>query len=170
MRADCETEYVEYVTARLPALHRAAYLLSGDTHRADDIVQSTITALYRHWRRARAVDNLDGYVHRILVRKHLDEVRGPWARVRLMFQPPDRPAAPAASVEDRDTVQRLLGELTGAQRAVLVLRFACDMSVQEVAAVLNTSTGNVKSHTARGLAALRRHLDVQQSGTGTAER
>ncbi|GIG92923.1 SigE family RNA polymerase sigma factor [Plantactinospora endophytica] len=169
MRADGETEYVEYVTARLPALHRTAYLLCGDAHRADDIVQATITALYRHWRRARSVENLDGYVHRILVRKHLDEVRGPWARVRLMFETPDRPASPEASVEDRDTVHRLLGGLTGAQRAVLVLRFACDLSVQEVAAVLNTSTGNVKSHTARGLAAVRRHLDVQQSGIGPAQ-
>lgn len=165
MLADDETEYVEYVTARLPALQRTAYLLCGDAHRADDIVQSTMTALYRHWRRARNVDNLDAYVHRILVRKHLDELRGPWARVRLMFEPPDRPAAPTASVEDRDTVSQLLNKLSRAQRAVLVLRFACDLSVEEVATVLNTSVGNVKSHTARGLAALRRHLDVQHSLT-----
>ncbi|MBE1492086.1 SigE family RNA polymerase sigma factor [Plantactinospora soyae] len=163
MRTDGENEYREYVTARLPALHRTAYLLCGDAHRADDIVQTTIIALYRHWRRARAADNIDAYVRRMLVRKYLDEQRGPWARVRLMFDPPDRPTVPNGSVEDRDVLSALLGELPAAQRAVLVLRFYSDLSVEEVAAVLRCSTGNVKSHTSRGLAALRRHLAVGQS-------
>jgi DNA-directed RNA polymerase specialized sigma24 family protein len=54
-------DYVEYVSARLPALHRAAYLLCGDAHRADDIVQATITTLSVNWRRASRADNLDGY-------------------------------------------------------------------------------------------------------------
>ena len=53
-----ERDYVEYVSARLPVLRRAAYLLSGDRHRTDDVVQATTTELYRRWRRIRAVDNL----------------------------------------------------------------------------------------------------------------
>src|SRR5262245_61536015 len=75
MKAEAEREYVEYVSARLAHLHRAAYLLCGDGHRADDIVQATLTALYRHWDRATAAQNIDAYVHRILVRRFLDEKR-----------------------------------------------------------------------------------------------
>lgn len=98
MRPEDETEYVEYVTARLPVLHRTAYLLCGDAHRADDIVQTTLTALYRHWRRAAEADNTDAYVRRMLVRTYLDDRRGVWSRVRLMSEAPDRPA-PGAPID-----------------------------------------------------------------------
>ncbi|MGN9911083.1 SigE family RNA polymerase sigma factor [Phytohabitans sp. LJ34] len=162
MRGEEEREYVEFVTTRRPVLHRAAYLMCGDQHRADDIVQATMTALYRKWRRAREADNLDAYVHRMLVRAYLAEKRLGWARVRLMSEPPERVAAsPPAGVEERDSLRTALARLPRAQRTVLVLRFACDMSVDDVAAALRTSPGNVKSHTSRGLAALRDLLDVQ---------
>jgi DNA-directed RNA polymerase specialized sigma24 family protein len=94
MRSDGEAEYVDYMTVRLPVLRRAAYLLlCGDGHRADDLVQATAMALYRHWERARAADNTDAYVHRVLVRKFLAERRLRWARVRLMSEPPE-PSSP----------------------------------------------------------------------------
>ena len=145
MRADDEADYVEYVTARLPALQRTAYLLCGDAHQSDDIVQTTLTSLYRHWRRARAADNIDTYVHRMLGRVSLDEKRGRWSRVSLLAEAPEAMAAPGPSVEERDAVERLLVRLPYAQRAVLVLRFACDLSVEETAATLRCSAGNVKS-------------------------
>lgn len=160
MRPEDETEYVEYVTARLPVLHRTAYLLCGDAHCADDIVQTTLTKLYRHWRRAASVDNTDAYVRQMLVRTYLDERRRRWSRVRLMSEAPDRPAPGTPGIEEREAVNALLAGLPRAQRAVLTLRFACDLSVEEVASLLNCSTGNVKSHTSRGLAALRRRLDL----------
>jgi RNA polymerase sigma-70 factor (sigma-E family) len=156
-----ERDYVEYVTARLPALHRTACLLCGDAHRADDIVQATLAALYRYWPRARTTGGLDAYVHRILVRKYLDEKRLRWARVRLMPTLPDAASiAPGAGIEDRDTLRTALAKLPRAQRAVLVLRFACDLPVDEVAEMLHCSPGTVKNYTARGLAALRRVLGV----------
>jgi RNA polymerase sigma-70 factor (sigma-E family) len=157
MRDDDEREYVEYVTARRAGLHWAAYLMCGDGHRADDIVQAAITSLYRKWHRARAADNIDAYVHRILVRKYLDEKRLGWSRVRLLPEAPDSEARPGASVEERDAVRAALARLPHTQRTVLVLRFACDMAVEDVAAVLRCSPSNVRSHSARGLAALR-HL------------
>lgn len=92
MKADEEREYVDYVTARLPRLHRAAYLMCGDGDRADDVVQATLTTLYRHWRRARAADKLDAYVHRMLVRHFINEKRRVWSRVLLQGGGP----APAA--------------------------------------------------------------------------
>jgi RNA polymerase sigma-70 factor (sigma-E family) len=165
-----DSEYVEYVSARLPALHRAAYLLCGDGHRADDIVAATTMVLYRHWRRAKDANNIDAYVHRILVRKFLEERRLHWARVRLMPDLPEQrragssvswpDASPERGVEQRDLLRDALAQLSRPQRTVLVLRFACDMSVDQVAAVLRCSTGNVKSHTSRGLAAMRRVLGV----------
>jgi RNA polymerase sigma-70 factor (sigma-E family) len=158
MDGEAEREYVEYVSARLPALRRAAYLLCRDPHRADDIVQATTTALYRTWRRVRAADSIDGYVHRTLVRKYLDERRLPWNRVRLMWQIPDPVEHPVSRIEDRDQLRAALARLSHAQRTVLVLRFVCDLSVEQVAEILGTSQSNVKSHCARGLAAMRKAI------------
>ena len=75
MRDGSEEEYVDYVAARIPVLRRLAYLLTSDSHRADDLVQQTITTLYVKWRRAQAADNIDAYVRTMLVRTFLDENR-----------------------------------------------------------------------------------------------
>lgn len=171
MRADDEREYVEYVTARRAVLHRAAYLMCGDAHRADDLVQATITTLYEKWHRASGADHIDAYVHRILVRKYLTEKRLGWSRVRLLADTPETTTPSAVHrVEDRDQLRAALSQLTKAQRTVLVLRFACDMTVDEVADALRCSTGNVKSHTARGLAALRHVLDADHEPETVPER
>ncbi|HEU4426597.1 MAG TPA: SigE family RNA polymerase sigma factor [Pilimelia sp.] len=160
MTPEQEREYVDYVTVRLPALRRVAYFLCGDEHRADDLVQQTMTSLYLHWLRARTVANLEGYVHRILVRAHLSERRLSWSsRVRLVGDtPPEQPSAPGGEVEERAVVQAALARIPPRQRAVLVLRFLCDLPVDEVAGLLGCSAGTVKSQTSHGLAALRRLL------------
>ncbi|MDW5326473.1 sigma factor [Plantactinospora sp. KLBMP9567] len=62
MQPDWEHEYVEFVTTAMPRMRRLAYLLCGDAHRADDLVQQTFTTLYVHWPRVRTVTHLDGYV------------------------------------------------------------------------------------------------------------
>jgi len=158
MKAHDEREYVEYVSARLPRLHRAAYLLCGDAHRADDIVQATVTALYRHWGRASAADNIDAYVHRMLTRQYLDEKRLAWSRVLLDRFTPDRATPEGLAYEEQDTVHTALRQLPRGQRAVLVLRFLCDQSIEDTAAALRCSAGNVKAQTARGLEAMRQLL------------
>ena len=155
MKAAEEREYADYVTARLPALHRAAYLLTGDGHRADDIVQATLTALYVHWRKARAADNTDAYVHRMLTHQFLDEKRLSWSRVLLGWPHHDPPAPVSPSFEDHLLVHTALRKLPKGQRAVLVLRFLCDLSVEDTAAAMRCSTGNVKSQTSRALEAMR---------------
>ena len=156
-----EEEYVEYVTARLPALRRLGYLLCGSEDGADDLVQQTITSLYVHWKRASAATHMDAYVRQMLVRVFLDEKRRPWSRVRLTDAPPDRPARDASSVEDRMVLRAALRKVPRRQRAVLVLRFLYDLPVHEVAALLSCSEGTVKSQTSHGLAALRRLLGEQ---------
>jgi len=168
MRPEQERDYVEYVSGRLPRLHRTAYMLCGDTHRADDIVQATLTALYLSWHRAGAAENIDGFVHRILVRRYLDERRLRWSRVRLGPIPPEAPTTTATTAaghgfEERDELMTALRSLPKGQRAVVVLRFLNDMSVEATAEALGCSVGNVKSQCARGLAALREAFGAERA-------
>jgi RNA polymerase sigma-70 factor (sigma-E family) len=157
--ANDESEYTAYVVGRFDRWRRTAYLLCQDWHRADDVLQTTLTRLYLHWRRARAADNTDAYVHTMLVRVFLAEGRRAWARrVSLVAETPD-----AAVEHDHDlrlTVQQALRGLPAGQRAALVLRFYCDMSVEQTAEALGCATGTVKSKTARALTSLRQALGV----------
>ncbi|WP_433296204.1 SigE family RNA polymerase sigma factor [Actinoplanes sp. CA-030573] len=157
-----DEEYVDYVAARIPALRRLAYLLVNDPHRADDLVQQTITTLYVKWRRARQADNLDAYVRTMLVRTFVDERRLAWTRVRLFRDMPEPLPAEEHGVEDRQVVRSALSRVPRRQQAVLVLRFFYDLPVEEVAGMLGCSAGTVKSQTSRGLATLRRLLGERQ--------
>ena len=161
-----EREFTEYVAARQDVLRRSAFLLCRDLHHADDLVQTAITKLYLAWPRARAADSLDAYAHTVLVRVFLDEQRRGWWRVRLLERSPDRPAR-APDLEGRLDVRAALGRLTPRQRAVLVLRFYQDLSIEQAALALGCSAGTVKSQTSRALAALRAALDA---GDGMAPR
>jgi RNA polymerase sigma-70 factor (sigma-E family) len=156
--SDATVEYVDYVTGHLPQLRRVAHALAGDAHRADDLVQETITKLFVHWRKASQASNLDGYVRTMLVRTFLDERRLRWARVRLTASVPEPAPAPDHDSAEGVTVRAALAQLPHRQRAVLVLRFLADLSVDEVAEVMRCSPGTVKSQTFHGLAAMRRLL------------
>ncbi|MFG2038340.1 SigE family RNA polymerase sigma factor [Dactylosporangium sp. NPDC048998] len=149
-----------YVTARLPALRRVAYLLCGDWHRADDLLSNALVRILQHWPRVSAADDVDAYVRRVLVRTMLNERRRPWRREHSFASVPHepRPAAATDLVADRLALSALLAELPPRRRAVLVLRYCCDLSVEETAQELNCSTGTVKSQAARGLATLRERL------------
>jgi RNA polymerase sigma-70 factor (sigma-E family) len=159
-RDGTDADYVEYVRLRLSWLRRVAFLLCQDAHRADDLVQVAITQLYVHWRRIREVDNLDGYARTVLVRVYLGERRKWVSRVTL------RPEVPDVAVEPVDhagrlAVRRALADLAPRQRATVVLRFYCDLSVEQTADTLGCSPGTVKSQTAKGLDTLRRALGSQ---------
>jgi len=153
-----EQEYVEYVTARLPALRRLAFLLCGDEHRADDLVQQTITKLYVRWNRIRTVDHLDRYVRAMLTNAFINERRMPWAQVRLFRETPEAAAPADTGLEERTVLRAALAKVPRRQQAVLVLRFLHDMSVADVAETLGCSEGTVKSQTSHGLTTLRRLL------------
>ena len=172
MREAAEQDYVEFVTAKLAGMRRLAYLLSGDSHRADDLVQQTFTALYVRWRRARTVGHLDAYVRAMLVKAFLSEKRRAWwSRVDVTDSVPERVPPAGPDPEDRAVLHAALSRVPARQRAVLVLRFLCDQPVDEVARILGCSPGTVKSQTAHGLTALRRELDgVAWSPTGIESR
>ncbi|WP_329106770.1 SigE family RNA polymerase sigma factor [Micromonospora sp. NBC_01699] len=158
MREGSEREYIEYVTARLPALRRLAYSLCGDEHQADDLVQEAATKLYVSWARSSRADSLDALVRVILVRVFLDSQRKGWWRVRLFGDAPDVRASTDQPTEDRTILHAALLRVPPRQRAVLVLRYLHDLPVTEVAEVLGCSAGTVKSQTSYGLKALRRLL------------
>jgi RNA polymerase sigma-70 factor (sigma-E family) len=150
-----DAEYVEFVSSRLPKLRRAAYLLCGDWTRGDDIVSRTLTDVYVHWAKARRADNLDAYIRTVMVHRFIDEQRRGWSRVRLVDTLPDRPNHEPADAATGLDLKAALARMPPRQRAVLVLRFLCDMSVEQTAAALGCSTGTVKSQTSNALASMR---------------
>lgn len=159
MQTQDRADYVEFVSSRLPSLRRLAYVLCGDWHHADDIIQASLTKAYLRWSSVRASRDVDQYVRAIVVNTFLSERRLGWSRVRLGELPPEVAAPEDASVEDRTVLRQALARLPKRQRAVLILRFVDDLGVNDVAEAMHCSTGTVKSQTAHGLASLRRHLD-----------
>jgi RNA polymerase sigma-70 factor (sigma-E family) len=165
-----DTEFTEYAQARLSWLRGLAYVLCQDWHRADDVVQSALTRLYAHWGTARSADSPDAYARTIVVREYLREQRSSWARrVVLTRQPPDSAVPDGTDTADLG-LREALARLPERQRAVLVVRFYCDLSVDQAARVLGCSPGTVKSQTAKGLATLRQRLEPGQPGPPAAGR
>ena len=163
-----EDEYRQFVIARLEPLRVTAYLLCRDWHTADDLVSITIGKLYRHWRRVRALEHVDAYVRGMLTNAWLDERRRPWRREKVTDELPDRVdlTFPQAALADRELLLDLLVKLPPRRRAVVVLRFYCDLSVEETARALGISAGTVKSQTARGLESLRALATVDSALSG----
>ncbi|MDP2775686.1 MAG: SigE family RNA polymerase sigma factor [Nocardioides sp.] len=164
---DTETDFREWVAASRGRLRRTAYLLSGDWHLADDLVQEALTRAYAVWPRVIRGGRPDAYVRKVLLNLYLDHRRRPARREAAWADPPDGPAATsgAESLGERERVLSALREVAPGQRAVLVLRFWEDLSVEQTAHALGVSIGNVKSQTSRGLETLRGVLAAYQEET-----
>ncbi|WIX77272.1 SigE family RNA polymerase sigma factor [Amycolatopsis carbonis] len=156
---DWEADYTAFVHSRASALRTTAYVLSGEWHRADDLVQTTLVKLYVIWPRLVRQGGLDAYARTVLVRTFVRENRRKWRQLELTSSaPPDTTALPETDHAGRLAVRAALAQVPPRQRAVLVLRFWNDLSVGETATALGCSEGTVKSQTARGLATLKRAL------------
>src|SRR5688572_10509000 len=128
---DRDTAFADYFAARSDALRRTAYLLCGDWHRAEDLVQVTFTKLYQAWRRITRHEALDAYARQTLVRTFLSERRLGWFRkVQTAEQLTEHPVSDTTP-EDRLVMLEALAKVPPGQRAVLVLRYWEDMSVDE---------------------------------------
>lgn len=167
-RADRDAAYVEFVLARQTRLRRAAYALCGDWHRADDLLQTSLTKLYVAWPRLARQGGEDAYVRRILVSTHLDEVKRASSRHEVVGMEADPARASLTNlVEDRDELIAALQQLPEMQRKVVVLRHVLDLSVEQTAADLGIASGTVKSHGARAVARLQEILaDSTVNGRG----
>lgn len=145
--------FAAFVAARQHALLRSAYLLTGDRHLAEDLLQGAMTKLALHWNRVR-YGNPEGFVRTILYRDFVSWWRRD-RRERLGPAPEVIGADAAHAVDLRLTLQRALDQLSSRQRAVVVLRFYDDLTEQQAAHVLGVSVGTVKSQTHVALRRLR---------------
>ncbi|MFJ9697660.1 SigE family RNA polymerase sigma factor [Kitasatospora sp. NPDC101183] len=151
-------EFTEYVASKSGWLRKVAYLLCGDWHRADDLVQETVTKLYVNWSRVSRVENLDGYTRRILVNTFLAEQRSPWWRRTIRSENGPDTTFCDVDLDASLDLRRALAALPPRQRATVVLRYYCDLSVDQAAEALGCSPGNVRSQSSRALGTLRGNL------------
>lgn len=155
MKAEDDTGFRDFAHARTLSLRRTAYLLCGDWHLAEDLVQTALIKLYRAWPRVKDSKGFDNYMRRVLLRCWLDEQRRPWRRrenrdgIVPDTEHVDRPTGISDALVDA------LAKLPPKQRAAVVMRYCDDLSIAEVAAAMRCSEGTVKSQTSRGLDALR---------------
>lgn len=149
-------DFDEYVRARTPALIRTAYLLTGDQHRAEDLVQDALIKTYRAWARL-ARSNPDAYTRKVMYHLNISRWRRFGSREISTDRPPDGRMVvdEAGRSVNRVALRRALDQLAPRQRAVIVLRFFEDATEAETAELLGVSIGTVKSTTSRALEKLR---------------
>lgn len=164
-----ELEFTEFAVAASPRLRRAAFLLCGDWHTAEDLVQTTMTKVFVSWRKIRRQDAAHAYAARTLVNTYLTDKRLKRSGEVSTDKLPERPAELPAP-ETRIVVIDALAMLPPKSRAVVVLRYWADMSVEQAAAVLGCSPGNVKSQRARALDKLRVILGDAMTESGRPAR
>lgn len=154
-RTEREAAFTEFVQGRQTHLRRIAYAICGDWNRADDVLQTALVKLYANWGRIQQAGKEEAYVRQIIVRANLDDRRRPWRRERPGLDGHDPAAGADFPAEERSALFDALQALPLMQRKVVVLRHWLGLSVREAAGELRISEGTVKSHSARGLAALR---------------
>ncbi|ROS31015.1 SigE family RNA polymerase sigma factor [Cellulomonas sp. PhB150] len=155
-RAVRDEQFTAFMAAHQGHLLHTAWLLTGDAHRAEELVQQALVRTYSSWDRV-ATDRL-AYTRRTLVNLRVDT----WRRRRrevLTSELPERGIADAhGPTDDRDQLVRALALLSPRQRRVVVLRHLVGLPEAEVAAELGVSLGTVKSTASRGLQRLRETL------------
>ncbi|HEU4422309.1 MAG TPA: SigE family RNA polymerase sigma factor [Pilimelia sp.] len=160
--------FEEYVAARGPALVRFAILITGDDHRAEDLVQDALARAYLRWDRIGRADRPDIYVRRMLINASRSWWRRRTNRELPVERPTERPAAGdfGAEAAERDEMWRLIAKLPHRQRAVLVLRYYEDLDDATIAETLDCSAATVRTHAMRALNMLRRHFGAGAATVG----
>ena len=155
MRKARADEYAEFAAARAGHLYRSACLLTaGDTHLAEDLVQESLGRIYVRWSRISVVGNPSAYAQTVLVRVFLTHQRRRSSRERATDVLPEVPAA-GVDTPLRLTLLDALARLPAKDRAVVVLRYWEDRSIEETAGVLNASAAAVRTRCTRALKQLR---------------
>jgi RNA polymerase sigma-70 factor (sigma-E family) len=151
--------FAEFVRARSDALLRSAWLLTGDTGRAEDLLQTALTKAWRNWS---TVEQPEAYVRRMLFTTYVSAWRRQWRGELPSGTVPEAVGTHdmASEVATRDIVKRALGRLSRRARAIVVLRYIEDRPVAEVAELLGCSPETVKSLASRAMAALREDLII----------
>ncbi|MFI5865251.1 SigE family RNA polymerase sigma factor [Streptomyces sp. NPDC051546] len=159
-----EESFAEFVAAQGLPLLRTARLLTGDWHLGQDLLQVTLAKVYDRWARAGRYDAPAGYAHKVMVTTYCTWRRRRWHHELPHAAPPDpaggsvEPAAEAVAAAD--LLERALLGLPRRQRAVLVLRYYQDLTVEQTAEILGCPNGTVTSLAARALTRLRSQPDL----------
>ena len=163
-----EESFAAFVRGRWGRLVRLGYSLTLDLGWAEDLVQESLAKLWFVWPRVRD-GSPEAYVRRTIVNGAISASRRKWRGEEPRSEVPDRPEPRRAAdaVDERDWIRRELATLSVLQRAVVVLRYAEDLSERQVADLLGISTGTVKTHAFRGLARLRDARHPDRSGTAS---
>lgn len=138
-------------------LFRSAWLLTGDWHLAEDLVQDTLARMYRIWGGIGRIDNPAAYAHTVLARQFLSHRRRRSSGERPSDLIPDA-AADSPDAELRLALVAALAQLPKRDRAVVVLRYLADRSVEQVAVDLGRTPSAIKVQSMRALAKLRAAL------------
>ncbi|HEY1133945.1 MAG TPA: SigE family RNA polymerase sigma factor [Nocardioides sp.] len=151
-----DADFATYAAARWPRLVRSAVLLGCDAHEAEDVAQAALERCLVRWDRlVSRADDVDAYVHRVLITTFVSSRRRPWRRERSTPRLPDTIAAPPGrDLHVVDVFARALADLTPEHRAVVVLRYFSGLGERQTAEALGIPTGTVKSRLHRALAAL----------------
>lgn len=159
-------DFEEFVIARRDALLRTAYLLTGDHHDAEDLVQSALIKVVPKW--ARIKDHPEPYVRQVLARESVNRWRSRrWREVTTDGVPEAMHHDDSTDSTDRIALLEDLRRLSPRQRAVLVLRYFDDLTEANTAAALGISVGSVKSSVRDGLACLRNQRSGEDRSAAT---
>jgi RNA polymerase sigma-70 factor (sigma-E family) len=168
VRAD---DFEAWMTARQRWLLRTAFLLTGDVHTAEDLVQTTLAKLYLAWDRVSA-HGVDAYARKILVNEHASMWRRTWRHREVVTDDLTRHEVPVhdeAYDGTRTALWDAVRALAPRQRAVIVLRYYEQLSEAETAEALGISLGTVKSQANRAIATLRERLGDRTDLVGWEE-
>lgn len=149
-------EFEEFAVARTPHLYRAAWLMCGDAHRAEDLVQETLAKVFVRWHRrlGAPIEHPVAYAHTTLARTYVSAQRRRSSHERPIEHLPET-VGPHEDATTGLALRAALDELAPMDRAVLVLRYLNDVSVAETADALGLSPGAVRNRTIRALDRLR---------------
>lgn len=158
-----DAEFAAYMAARQPSLLRTAYLLTGDRHSAEDLVQTSLAKLYLSWDKVQKRELVDGYVRRIMVNENSSLWRRAWKRREVSTDtvPDGHAVTDRHDHGERSALWDFVQTLPRKQRAVIVLRYYEELSEAEVAEILGISVGTVKSQASRALASMRERVHTQ---------
>ncbi len=155
-----EAAFADFATARFAALRRYAYLVVGDEHQAQDLVQEALTKTYVAWPRLRDPGNAEAYT-----RKAITTTAISWFRKKSWYGESPTEVLPetvhsgtADEITQRDWVWQVLLQLPVRQRTAIVLRYYEDLTEAQTADAMDCAVGTVKSQVAAGLRKLRERL------------
>ncbi|RYB95211.1 SigE family RNA polymerase sigma factor [Nocardioides oleivorans] len=155
--ASVDEEFTSFVASASPQLHRKAWLLTTSSAAAEDLLQSALAKAYVNWRRVSAADDPTAYVSGIVLKTFLSDRRRRSSTEVAVAEVDDCQAVPDDAAL-RLTLLAALRTLAPLDRAVVVLRYWEDLSVEETAQTLHLSSAAVKNRALRSLAALRTQL------------